>query len=202
MTNVKIIQNLLPEDDSRTQTPLPIFSGVTIHDTANPRPGAGAISHGEYLKSEHAKKKNVSWHFAVDDKIIVQSLPTSIRALHAGSKAGNDRTLAVEICVNSDSDILQATENAAELTAQLLTLGGLTTDNVYRHYDWSGKRCPAQLMSGNPYTWTTFKNRVNYYYKIWQSPKQDRPEPKPTNGAKIKQKIKGAINAIRNFRKK
>jgi N-acetylmuramoyl-L-alanine amidase CwlA len=140
--------------------------GVTIHDTGNKNPGAGAMWHGRYLKSDYAAEREASWHFAVDDREIVQSIPIGKTSWHCGKRAGNTTTVSIEICVNSDSDIGRATENAAELAALLLRDAGLPVDgHLFQHHDWSGKNCPAQLRAGNPCTWDEFVGMVKSYYE-------------------------------------
>lgn len=204
MKNYNLIKNFLSEKDERMKKDLIILSGITIHDTDNKRPGTGAQWHSRYMKTEHCKNRHASWHFSVDDMTIVQSLPVHIRGLHTGTEVGNDRTIGIEICVNADSDILSATEKAAELTADLLIEHGLTVKNVYRHLGWSGKMCPAQLLSGKPYSWEIFLERVEHYIdEQTEEPEKIKIETKTESKSKIKiliKAIKDIINAIKKNR--
>jgi len=199
MRNYPTKRDILPDDDIRMQTTLPIMSGVTIHDTGNKKPGTGAEWHGRYMKTEHCKKRKASWHYSVDDTLVVKSLPLDIRGWHAGTKAGNDRTIGIEICVNSDSDLLSATEKAAELTADILHDSGLTVENVYQHHDWSTKNCPAEIRAGRPYDWKTFLDRVQHYLDEWHPQEELTPlQTQIENENKtIGSVIKGVINAIK-----
>ncbi len=112
---------------------------ITIHNTANTNRGAGAVSHGKYLSGAGAKKA-VSYHYAVDDSAIVHIIPDSENAWHAGDGAngkGNRRSLAIEICENPESDLLRATDNAAELTAKLMRDWNIPLSNVVQHNHWN-----------------------------------------------------------------
>lgn len=139
---------------------------ITIHNTANTSRGAGAVSHGKYLSGTGAKKA-VSYHYAVDDVCIVRIIPDSENAWHAGDGGkgtGNRQSLAIEICENPESDLLRATDNAAELTASLMHDWNIPLENVVQHNHWSGKDCPHRLRIGEPYSWETFLGKVRAFY--------------------------------------
>lgn len=156
--------------------------GVTVHNTGNYSKGAGALNHGTYLQSGGAHTQT-SWHYAVDDTNIVQSIPSDEVAWHAGDGQGNGNmtTEAIEICVNPDSDIRKATDNAAWLAAQRLKAQGHGTDHLYQHHDWSGKNCPEEIRKGNPYDWATFKAKVAGY--LGESTTKPNPAPQPSTGS-------------------
>jgi len=91
---------------------------ITIHNTANTSKGAGAQSHAAYLRGA-GKDKYVSWHYAVDDKLITHCIPDGEVAWHAGdggNGTGNRQSLAIEICENPESDLLAATDMSCEPT--------------------------------------------------------------------------------------
>ena len=162
MEKLNIIKDFIPAGMLGTSNPLD-YNGVTIHDTGNHARGTGARWHGRYLRSPYALKREASWHFSVDDKDIVQHVPIDKRTWHAGK--GNFKTVSIEICVNDDGDLFAATEKAAQLAAALLSHKGLfVPGNVYQHNDWTGKNCPAMLRSGNPYLWSEFLNRIQYFH--------------------------------------
>ena len=168
-------QMLIPKGKkARPARPLN-FSGVTIHNTGNYSNGAGALNHGKYMQGNGANNL-VSWHYTVDDKETVQHLPENEIAWHAGDGAngkGNTTTIAIEICVNPDSNLLIATDRAVKLTADILNRHGIKNANgyVFQHNNWNGKNCPAEIRKGNPYTWQEFINRVNAELQ----PKKDEP---------------------------
>ena len=55
-------------------------------------------------------------------------------------------TIAIEICVNPDSNLEKATDNAAWLAAKLLKAQGLDHQSLYQHHDWSGKNVQARFV--------------------------------------------------------
>lgn len=139
---------------------------ITIHNTANTRKGANAASHASYLQND-GKNQTVSYHYVVDDKEIYKLLPDNEVAWHAGdggSGTGNRKSLAIEICENSDGNLLDATNNAVELTAYLMKTYNIPLSNVVQHNNWSGKDCPSRIRKGEPYNWQTFLNKVQAAY--------------------------------------
>ena len=156
---------------------------ITIHNTANAATGAGAESHGRYMTVNGGQNKQVSYHYVVDDKLIVRLLPDTENAWHAGdggSGTGNRKSLAIEICENPESDLTAATDNAAELTARLMKDWGIALDHVVQHNHWSGKNCPHLIRAGKPYGWQTYLAKVRAYRDALDMP---AGEDKPTSGA-------------------
>ncbi len=144
---------------------------ITIHNTANRRKGADGLAHGKYLQGGGARLY-VSYHYAVDDQQAVAIIPENEVAWHAGDGAqgvGNRRSFAIEICENSDGDLLKATDNAAQLTRSLMERYHIPIENVVPHRHWNGKQCPNRLLAGQPYDWQTFLNTVQ----------QKQPEARP-----------------------
>lgn len=162
--DLNIVVDLIPRGNSnRPGTPLRA-SKITIHNTDNDDPGADARAHCLYQKGADAQRRQVSWHFTVDDHSIYQSLPVSEVGWHAGSPAGNARSIGIEICENRGIDQEAANDRAARLTAALLHELGIDLDgNVVQHHDWSGKDCPM-LLRHPASGWTGFLQKVAGYY--------------------------------------
>lgn len=118
---------------------------ITIHETGNYAKGANALSHADYLNSTAAENDKVSWHYTVDDSMVVQHIPDGEIAWHSGTTKGNQVSIGIEICVNSDGDFEKALKNAAELVKSLLEKHNLTIDKVVQHYFWNGKDCPKTI---------------------------------------------------------
>lgn len=135
---------------------------VTVHNTGNISKGAGAKNHANYVKSESAANAPVSWHYTVDDTEIYKHLPEEESAYHAGdgNGDGNRKSIGIEICMNSDGDLLKATDNAVELVADICKRNNIPISNVKQHYDWSKKNCPQLIREGKPYDWNTFIAKV------------------------------------------
>jgi len=115
---------------------------ITIHDTANTSAGANALMHARYLKTV---TQEVSWHYTVDDTTVVQHLPWNEVGWHAGTSQGNNYSIGIEICMNSDGNRAKAEENAQLLCVDLMKETGITLDHIVQHNHWSGKNCPQVL---------------------------------------------------------
>ena len=121
---------------------------ITIHETANTAAGADAAAHGDYLDSTAGEQDLVSWHYTVDDHAIVQHLPDTETAYHAGDGAdgpGNASSIGIELCVNSGGDFAATQANAAALVRLLMAEHGIPIDHVVQHNHWSGKDCPHTI---------------------------------------------------------
>lgn len=122
---------------------------ITIHETANPKPGADAVMHGRWLQNLAAQGAGEpSWHYTVDDHQIVQHLPEDRAGWHAGDGAGgtgNRESIGIELCVNADGDTQRTRDNAAWLVRQIMARHGIPAERVVQHNHWSGKDCPRLL---------------------------------------------------------
>lgn len=177
---------------------LPIY--ITVHDTANP--GATAANHADYLLSDAAAAKPVSWHFTVDNQAIFQHLPINETAYHAGdgNGPGNTQSIGIEICEFVQGDIKaleqrhQAELNAIRLIVHLIKTVPSLNNNlqcIKQHNFFSpGQNCPRVLRQGN--RWKDFlklinvfiaeekeeksKNRANNIFQIMEQINQDKQE--------------------------
>ena len=138
---------------------------ITVHDTGNTKAGAGALNHARYIKNIGKIGTLKSWHFTVDEKHVVQHLPVNETAFHAGDGAGdgNRKSIGIEICVNSDGNLVEAVNNAVYLTGWLCACCKIPLENIVQHHRWSGKNCPASLRAGRPYSWQVFLSQVNNF---------------------------------------
>lgn len=129
---------------------------IVIHNTANDAPAENEIA---YMLSN---SKETSFHFAVDDKKIIQGIDLNRNAWHAGdgNGKGNREGIAIEICYSKSGGErwLKALENAAELTAKLLKDYGWGIDRVTKHADYTNKHCPHRIL--DEYGWDNFLNLV------------------------------------------
>lgn len=119
---------------------------ITIHNTANDASAANEIS---YMKSNSS---STSFHFAVDDKQVIQGIPTNRNAWHTGdgtNGTGNRKSIGVEICYSKSGGArYKAAEKLAiKFVAQLLKERGWGVDRVRKHQDWNGKYCPHRILS-------------------------------------------------------
>lgn len=161
---MQIIERLAPTDGNcRPCINRTGFRGITVHNTSNYSYGANALAHANLLRNGW-KYVYTSWHYVIDKDYAVRCIPENEVAWCAGdgNGDGNMKTINIEICDNSDGDILKATNNAVELCADILRRNGVTNVNGYlwQHNNWTGKDCPYDIRRGNPYDWGTFCNKV------------------------------------------
>lgn len=153
---------------SRPGTALEKVNGIVIHYTANP--GATAIANRNYfenLKDTHTTK--ASSHFVVGlEGEIVQCIPTAEIAYASNDR--NSDTISIECCYkNEDGSFEQATyDSVIKLTAWLCTKFGLTSEDVIRHYDVTGKLCPLYYVEHED-AWAQFKKDVDTYLQVYKT---------------------------------
>lgn len=146
---------------------------ITIHDTGNT--GAAKNQHN-YLKNNNKPSGDcakASWHFAVDDKYIVQSVQTNKKAWHAGK--GNSYSIGIEISQRSTAEAQkEAYLNAVALVKVLQKAYGINNDRVVRHKDWTGKDCPYNLNHNKfGYNWEWFKRQIKSGATTTQKEEED-----------------------------
>ena len=137
-------------------------TSITIHQTGNI--DAPAKNNHNYMKNcNRTGDRIASWHVTVGYDYIIQAQSFNYKTYHAGTSAGNNSSIGIEICMYSDKDKQkQAYDNAIALVKILMQYYNFTADQVKRHKDWSGKHCPAWLIEGKyGYTWTWFKSYLN-----------------------------------------
>ena len=116
-----------------------------------------------------------SAHYFVDDTEIVQSVPELFTAWAVGGKkwsdcaqtgggmmhgvVTNENSISIEMCDTVRDGKIMATEatlaNAAALGRKLMALYAIPIDRVVRHFDVTGKHCPAYFMEQT--AWVAFK---------------------------------------------
>lgn len=116
---------------------------VTVHETANERPGADAQAHANLQSGEGARQ--ASWHVQVDDTEAIRSYPDTAQCWHGGTAEANKNSLAVEICVNEGGDYDEAFKRAAAVVRDWRIKHKLGRDKVVQHHHWTGKDCPAKM---------------------------------------------------------
>ncbi|WP_218047970.1 N-acetylmuramoyl-L-alanine amidase [Bacillus licheniformis] len=117
---------------------------ITFHNTANDASAANEIAY--MIRNNN----QVSYHFAVDDKEVVQGVPTNRNAWHCGdgNGPGNRSSIGVEVCYSKSggAKYKAAEKLAIKFIAQLLKERGWGVDRVKKHQDWSGKYCPHRVL--------------------------------------------------------
>lgn len=159
MVNIRKVE--CPKDKISIKCPYSMTPDcIVIHNTAN---DASANNEVAYM---HRNNTEVSFHFAVDDKEIVQGIDLNRNTWNAGDGAkgrGNRKGISIEICysLSGGEKFDKAQRNAAELTAKLLKDYGWGIDKVMKHQDFNGKYCPHRTLKH--YGWDNFLNLVKSF---------------------------------------
>lgn len=139
-----VTEDLLTENPwSRPGTELKSIKGVVIHYVGNP--GTSAEANRNYFESLQDGKEGIyaSAHFIVGlEGEVIQCIPLTEWAYASNSR--NVDTVSIEACHPDETGQFSPVtyDRVVELTAWLCDTFDLTTADVMRHYDVSGKDCP------------------------------------------------------------
>lgn len=133
---------LTPNEYSRPGEPLEEVNNIFVHYTANPKTSAAQNrSYFEQLKDTHIT--SASAHFIIGyNGEIIQCIPLDEIAYAVQTR--NYDSVSIECCYKSaDGSFTQETyDSLIELLAWLTDVYDLKTDDILRHYDCGGKKCP------------------------------------------------------------
>lgn len=150
----------------------------------------GAVSTAEantkYFKSVN---RQASAHYFVDDNSIWQCVEDKDAAWHCGGKLQglkghayykkclNSNSIGIEMCcyknINGKLDISEKTiNNTISLVKDLMNEYNISIDKVIRHFDVTGKNCPAPFVS-NESRWNEFKKSLGKNYQPSTSDKEN-----------------------------
>ena len=182
---MNIVTNLVSESKYSVKCPYsmtPEF--IVVHNTAN---DATAQNEIKYMISNDDQ---VSFHFAVDDKEVVQGLPLDRNAWACGdgtNGSGNRKGIQIEICYSKSGGARfeNAEKNAAKFIAQLLKERGWGADKVKKHQDFSNKYCPHRTLDKG---WASFVNMIKDYLNELNKPVQSTQSSSISVGDKVKVK--------------
>ncbi len=150
---------------------------ITIHSTQNYTGDARA--HAKALNKGALRGNNslgyLTWHFTVDDSVVMQHLPLNERGEHADFDGpGNLYSIGIEMCEHRGNNLGFTIDKTARLAAYLMHKENIPLRNVVPHYHWpregrtpAHKNCPHFLMdNGKPgRKWQVFLRKVEGYYK-------------------------------------
>lgn len=121
---------------------------IVIHYTAND--GDLDSNNGLYFKNNVV---GASAHWFVDSESATLSVPENRIAWHCGAnsykhpRCRNGNSIGIEICDDLRNGVIypsaKTIANAIELTKQKMKEYNVPAENVIRHYDVTGKKCPA-----------------------------------------------------------
>lgn len=143
---MKVRKNLVAKSKHSIKCPYAMKAEyITFHNTYNDASAENEIAY--MIKNNN----QVSYHYAVDDKEVVQGIPTNRNAWHCGdggSGTGNRKSIGVEVCYSKSggAKYKKAEKNAIKFIAQLLHERKWGINKVKKHQDWSGKYCPHRVL--------------------------------------------------------
>ena len=159
----EILEDYLEVNDySRPGTKLKKVKSVFVHYTANP--GTSAKNNRSYFANlPLTKEREASAHLIIGyEGEILQCIPLDEQAY--GVKTRNDDSISIECCYLDESgEFTQETyDTLIHTLAWLLQEYDLTTEDILRHYDCGGKKCPLYYVE-NPDAWETLLADVERY---------------------------------------
>lgn len=184
------------------------LQAIVIHNAATPNGTAKALN-----KALHNSKEYKSWHFSVDDKDIIQSLPLNRNAFATGDGAfgmGNRTGIHIEIAKDNDTDSreewLETRNNGARLAAELLHKYGWGIDHLKKHQDYkmtdgTYKYCPHKILDEG---WAEFKALVSLYLNKLDEEEKDKeqttkPEEKDDKTSQVSKLITLLIKLVQKL---
>ena len=133
---------------------------IVVHYTANS--GDTAQNNLDYFAREVT---GTSAHYFVDRASVRQSVLDTDIAWHCGAEryqhpeCRNSNSIGVEMCDSVGAVPAATRERTAAFVRELMDKYGVPVENVLRHYDVTGKRCPAPWVD-NPAEWMEFKSML------------------------------------------
>ena len=106
-----------------------------------------------------------SAHYFVDEEAVWQSVREEDTAWHCGSSqpvhpaCRNANSIGVEMCNSAGGVPPAIRDRTAALVRELMARYGVPVERVLRHYDVTGKKCPAPWVD-RPGEWEDFKRRL------------------------------------------
>ena len=172
---VNIVKKIVPENKWGIKCPYEMTpTRIVVHNTAN---DASARNEIAYMTNNDYE---TSFHYAVDDKEIVQGIEENRNSWNAGdgNGKGNREGIAIEICysLSGGDRFIKAEQNAVDLIVDILKRYGWGIDRVTKHQDYTNKYCPHRTLDMG---WDRFinmikvkledkpiSNEVNVYYRV------------------------------------
>ena len=150
---------LTPNEYSRPGEPLEKVSSIFVHYTANP--GTSAAQNRSYFEQQKdTHEASVSAHFIIGyEGEIVQCLP--LDEIGYAVQTRNYDSISIECCYKAaDGSFTRETyESLIALLRWLVDVYDLDTEDILRHYDCGGKKCPLYYTE-NEEEWEKLKQDV------------------------------------------
>lgn len=153
---------LTPNEYSRPGDALEEVTNIFVHYTANP--GTSAAQNRSYFEQQKdTHERSVSSHFIIGyDGEIIQCVPLNEIAYAVQTR--NMDSISIECCfLEKDGSFTQETyDSLIGLLKWLIDAYDLEADDILRHYDCGGKKCPLYYTE-HPDAWERLKEDVASY---------------------------------------
>lgn len=157
---------------SRPGKPLSKVLGIVVHYVgANNQKPEQTVNYFEWLKNGK-NDTYASAHYVIgQDGNGLRCIPDTEVAYHCGAKQykqgiterlgnyPNYTTIGIEMCHTKDGFTEETLETTSNLVAQLLLEHDLDINDLYRHYDITGKICPKFFVEDEA-QWEAFRKMV------------------------------------------
>ena len=200
-----------PKNHGGQRQPSDIFY-LVYHYTGND--GDNDINNAKYYQNTVVQ---ASAHYFVDDDSITQSVDDLTIAWAVGGKKWSDcpqtgggklygictnaNSISIEMCDTKRDGTLMATEqtlaNSIELGKMLMAKYAIPLERVVRHFDVTGKYCPAYFM--DEAKWAAFKARLVEPEKTPETPANKPIEKRYQTIEEIKKNAAWAEPTIRKL---
>ncbi|MFG6318563.1 MAG: N-acetylmuramoyl-L-alanine amidase [Clostridia bacterium] len=128
---------------------------------------SSAYNNARYFENTY---RGASAHYFVDSDEVYQIVREKDSSWHCGAKyykhlrCRNSNSIGIEMCCYTNEkgklDVSEEVINkTVELVRELMAKYNIPIENVLRHYDITGKNCPAPFVQNNQ-RWIDFINRV------------------------------------------
>ena len=153
---VPIVKMIVPSSRYYLKCPYEMTpTRIVVHNTAN---DASARNEITYMTNNDYE---TTFHYAVDDKEIVQGIEENRNGWHAsdGNGKGNREGIAIEICysLSGSERFIKAEKNAVDLIVDILNRYNWNIDKVTKHQDYTNKYCPHRTLDMG---WDRFLNMI------------------------------------------
>lgn len=152
---------------------------IVVHYTTDLNSKSGkAMQNRDYFNTTTNQS---SAHYIVDNEFVVQAVEDENKAWHCGTsgkykhpEARNSNSIGIEMCSSNSSGKAykdckstdkewyftpEVVKNTVELIVDLMQKYNISIDRVIRHYDVTGKTCPAPYVNDES-EWMVFKTKI------------------------------------------
>lgn len=155
------------------------FKYIVIHFTAND--GDSDEGNANYFSEDGSNKAYAGAHVFVDDDSATKSVPLKYAAWAVGGspygdikqtgggkfygKCTNYNSISIEMCDTHKDGTINLSEatyrNTVDIVRYYMAKYNIPADRVIRHFDVTGKKCPAYFVGEDNAYWNQFKRDIS-----------------------------------------